>query len=131
MSIPDDLGKFDSLVKIIARLRGPDGCPWDLEQTHQSLRENLLSECYEVLEALDSGEAEKLREELGDLLFAVVNWARWLEVDPETALRKASARFASRFRDVEKITRERGQKMATLALDELEALWQQVKSDNE
>ena len=48
----DDLGKFDAFVELIARLRAPDGCPWDREQTHQSLRENLLSETYEVLEAL-------------------------------------------------------------------------------
>jgi len=66
------LDKFDTFAAIIARLRGPDGCPWDKEQTHQSLRENLLSECYEVLEALDSGEPEKLREELGDLLLQIV-----------------------------------------------------------
>jgi tetrapyrrole methylase family protein/MazG family protein len=72
LSVPDNLDKFDTLVAIIARLRGPKGCPWDREQTHQSLRENLLSECYEVLEALDSGEPEKLREELGDLLLQIV-----------------------------------------------------------
>ena len=72
MSVPDNLDKFDTLVAIIARLRGPNGCPWDREQTHQSLRENLLSESYEVLEALDSGKPEKLREELGDLLLQIV-----------------------------------------------------------
>lgn len=72
MSLPDYLDKFDALAAIIARLRGPDGCPWDKEQTHQSLRENLLSECYEVLEALDEGEPEKLQEELGDLLLQIV-----------------------------------------------------------
>jgi MazG family protein len=66
------LSKFDSLVEIIARLRGPDGCPWDREQTHRSLRINLLSECYEVLEALDSDEPDKLCEELGDLLLQIV-----------------------------------------------------------
>jgi tetrapyrrole methylase family protein / MazG family protein len=72
LSVPDDLEKFDTFTAIIARLRGPDGCPWDKEQTHQSLRENLLSECYEVLETLDSGETEKLQEELGDLLLQIV-----------------------------------------------------------
>jgi len=49
----DNLDKFETLVQIIARLRGPGGCPWDREQTHESLREALLEECYEVLEALD------------------------------------------------------------------------------
>ena len=72
MSVPEHPEKFDTLVNIIARLRGPDGCPWDREQTHASLRANLLSECYEVLEALDSGNADKLCEELGDLLLQIV-----------------------------------------------------------
>ncbi len=70
--MPRDLRKFDSFVEIIARLRAPDGCPWDREQTHQSLRSHLLSECYEVLEALDGGEPDKLCEELGDLLLQIL-----------------------------------------------------------
>jgi len=71
LSLPEDLSRFTTLVDIIARLRAPDGCPWDKQQTHASLRENLLEECYEVLEALDEGNAEKLCEELGDLLMQV------------------------------------------------------------
>jgi tetrapyrrole methylase family protein/MazG family protein len=69
---PENLKRFDALVEIIATLRAPDGCPWDRKQTHASLRENLLSECYEVLEALDEGDTEKLRAELGDLLMQIV-----------------------------------------------------------
>lgn len=72
MSLPQDLSKFDALVEIIARLRAPDGCPWDREQTHASLREELLSECYEALEALDEGDTAKLCEELGDMLLEIV-----------------------------------------------------------
>lgn len=72
MSLPEDLSQFSALVNIIARLRAPDGCPWDRKQTHASLRANLLAECYEVLEALDEGDAEKLRDELGDLLMQIV-----------------------------------------------------------
>jgi tetrapyrrole methylase family protein/MazG family protein len=60
------------LVNIIAKLRAPDGCPWDRKQTHASLRENLLEECYEVLEALDEGDSAKLSDELGDLLMQIV-----------------------------------------------------------
>jgi tetrapyrrole methylase family protein/MazG family protein len=56
----------------MARLRAPDGCPWDRQQTHASLRENLLAECYEVLEALDEGDSGKLCDELGDLLMQIV-----------------------------------------------------------
>ena len=72
MSLPENFSQFDTLVEIIARLRGPGGCPWDREQTHASLREALLEECYEVLEALDEGDIKRLGEELGDLLMQVV-----------------------------------------------------------
>ena len=72
MSLPENFSQFDTLVEIIARLRGPGGCPWDREQTHASLREALLEECYEVLEALDEGDVKRLGEELGDLLMQVV-----------------------------------------------------------
>lgn len=61
-----------TLHDIIAHLRAPDGCPWDREQTHRSLRPNLLEEAYEVLEALDADDPDKLREELGDLLLQIV-----------------------------------------------------------
>jgi tetrapyrrole methylase family protein/MazG family protein len=56
----------------MAKLRAPGGCPWDRKQTHASLRENLLEECYEVLEALDAGDSAKLCVELGDLLMQIV-----------------------------------------------------------
>ncbi len=72
MSSPQDLNQFATLVDIIAKLRAPDGCPWDRKQTHKSLRENLLAECYEVLEALDEGDSAKLGDELGDLLMQIV-----------------------------------------------------------
>jgi tetrapyrrole methylase family protein/MazG family protein len=249
------VSSFEGLQDTIARLRAPGGCPWDREQTHESLRAGLLEEAYEVLAAIDAGDvqalqeelgdlllqvllhaqiateevefkmaqviagidaklkhrhphvwgarpvrgteevlqrweelkreekgearsvldgvpvalpallqadtygrraarvgfdwteaggvAEKIREEmaeveaaaspeereaeLGDLLFAVVNWARWLRVDPEAALRKANARFARRFRAVERLARQRGLDMTALTIDELEALWQEVK----
>ena len=60
------------LVEIVRLLRGPGGCPWDGEQTHESLRRNLLEEAYEAAEAIDEGSPEHLREELGDVLLQVV-----------------------------------------------------------
>jgi tetrapyrrole methylase family protein/MazG family protein len=63
---------FVALIDIIARLRGPDGCPWDREQTHLSLKPTLVEECYEVLEAVDEEDDKKLCEELGDLLMQIV-----------------------------------------------------------
>src|ERR1051325_9255459 len=64
--------KFEALLEIMRRLRAPGGCPWDREQTHASLRPFVLEETYEVLEAIDSGDMEDLREELGDYLYEAV-----------------------------------------------------------
>ena len=63
---------IDAFVQTIATLRGPDGCPWDKEQTHTSLGRYLLEESYEVLEAIHEKDPKKLREELGDLLLQIV-----------------------------------------------------------
>lgn len=63
---------FQRLVEVMATLRGPGGCPWDREQTRESLKPFLIEETYEVLEALDQGDRQKLQEELGDLLLQVV-----------------------------------------------------------
>jgi MazG family protein len=63
---------FEKLVALQARLRAPNGCPWDREQTHTSLRTYLIEEAYEVLDALESGDDEKFAEEMGDLLLQVV-----------------------------------------------------------
>lgn len=67
--MPKNLEQF---IETIARLRAPDGCPWDLEQTHESLARYVIEEAYEVQEAIHSGEPAKLKEELGDLLLQVV-----------------------------------------------------------
>ncbi|HET91248.1 MAG TPA: nucleoside triphosphate pyrophosphohydrolase [Chloroflexi bacterium] len=249
------VASFEGLQNTVAQLRAPDGCPWDREQTHESLRSGLLEEAYEVVDAIDAADLQALQEELGDfllqvllqvqiateegefkmgdviagidaklkhrhphvwgdrpvsgtdqvlrrweelkreergeehsvldgvpaalpalqqadlhsrraarvgfdwtdvggvvdkiheemaevkaastaeereaevgdLLLAVVNWARWLEVNPEMALRKTNARFANRFRGMERVVRERSLDMAALSMDELEALWQEAK----
>ena len=60
---------FDRLVQVVARLRAPDGCPWDREQTLESLRPFVLEETYEVLEAIDEGNRSALAEEIGDMIF--------------------------------------------------------------
>ena len=255
MASKDNLDKFETLVAIIARLRGPGGCPWDREQTHQSLREALLEECYEVLEALDEKDSRRLSEELGDLLmqivfhaqvaseagefqlqdvlqninrkllyrhphvfgsvkvkdagealvswealkkkekgegasllenvpkklpalsysqeiqdraartgfdweniegiiaklaeevgelkraengaekehefgdllFTLVNIARWLEIDSESALREANRRFYKRFSHMEEVCRQRGVSLADLSFDEQNELWEEAK----
>jgi tetrapyrrole methylase family protein/MazG family protein len=251
---------FESFQETVARLRAPDGCPWDREQTHSSLRMHLLEEAYEALQALDREDTQDLREELGDLLlqivlqaqiateggeftmadvvasiqakiisrhphvfgelevegvdqvlqnweslkaeerrekgsqkgalagvplglpalaqadeiqdraarigfdwdalegvidkvreefdevaaaslpkdkeaeigdllFSIVNYARWLNVDPEAALRTANVRFRDRFHRMELNASTHGQTLDQMDLDELEALWQQAKDE--
>jgi len=251
---------IQQLRAIITRLRGPDGCPWDREQTHSSLRAGLIEEAYEVVEAINTGDnanlceelgdlllqsvfhaqiaaeegrfnfddvarsiaekllrrhphvfgedrcadsaevlrkwddlkraekgmpaagsaldgisgglpalmraekvqkkaarvgfdwseaapvvakireelveveaemargaSDKIEEEIGDLLFSVVNLARKLKVDGETALQRATDKFARRFRQLESLARQRGLAMEKLTLAELDALWDEVK----
>lgn len=67
-----EMRTFNGLRRIIATLRGPNGCPWDRVQTHRTLRPYLIEEAYETLAALDESDPERLREELGDLLLEVL-----------------------------------------------------------
>jgi tetrapyrrole methylase family protein/MazG family protein len=250
---------FEAFLEVVAHLRAPDGCPWDREQTHRSLRGDLLEETYEALAAMDADDVDGMREELGDLLllillhtqiasdegeftiadvlsgihtkivyrhphvfgdfqvkdeqhllqnwerlkaqerlengkgeaslldgvspalpalaqaelyqkraarvgfdwpdvkgvvdkleeelgevhqaaegeeqaaeigdllFAVANLARWFRVEPESALREANARFRKRFTYIEQAARAQERAVSDLTLDEMEALWQQAK----
>ena len=249
---------FENFQETVAHLRAPDGCPWDIKQTHLSLRNHLMEEAYEALQALDTEDMDALQEELGDLLlqivlhaqiateegyftmasviaciqskiirrhphvfanidvedvdqvlhnwealketervndgsgkgildgvpinlpaltqseeiqarvarvgfdwphvdnvldklkeelaevqeavdeehiaaevgdllFAVVNYARWKDVDPESALREANRRFRRRFAHVEEQAQADGRRLSDLTIDELEELWQAAK----
>lgn len=64
--------ELEELIKVIAKLRAPGGCPWDREQTHKSLKANMLEEAYEAVDAMESGNMNNLKEELGDVLLQVV-----------------------------------------------------------
>jgi MazG family protein len=81
--------EFARLAALMQRLRAPDGCPWDREQTPQSLRKYLLEETYEVLAAIESGDDENLREELGDLLLQPVFHAQIAEEESRFTLADA------------------------------------------
>ena len=99
MSIHDSsvMSHFARLCAIVAQLRAPDGCPWDREQTHESLVANLLEEAYEVADAIRTRDSAHLREELGDLLLQVVLHAQIASED---------GRFT-----VEEVAREIGEKL--------------------
>ena len=94
------MSRFRELVDVVKRLRAPGGCPWDREQTPASLRPYVLEEAYEVLEAIESGRASALEEELGDLLFQVVFHAQLAAERGEFAmadvLQRLTAKMTSR-----------------------------------
>jgi uncharacterized protein YabN with tetrapyrrole methylase and pyrophosphatase domain len=75
-----------------------------------------------------AGSREQIEEELGDLLFAVVNLSRKLAVDPRAALERSNAKFQDRFEAVEKLAEERGLEMGRATLEELDKLWDEVKT---
>ena len=101
--------KFQQLVSIMARLRGPGGCPWDREQTFDSIKHFTLEETYEVLEAIDNRDWHELTGELGDLLLQVLFFAEMAqevrrvsaeEDEPERRMRRATAWFIRRARQM-------------------------------
>jgi tetrapyrrole methylase family protein / MazG family protein len=117
---------FDRLVAVMARLRAPDGCPWDREQTHATLRTYLIEETYEVLDALESADDAKFAEELGDLLLQVLFHA-------EIAREESRFSIADVIREIhEKMIRRHPHVFgAKRAKDSAEVLrnWELIKAD--
>lgn len=122
---PKNLSLFQSLVEVVNHLRGPDGCPWDREQNHQSLAPFALEEAYEVVDAIESRSDQDLKEELGDLLFQVILHSQL-----------ASERKAFQIEDViesinSKIIRRHPHVFSDAKLDtpkEVEQNWQKIKA---
>lgn len=116
---------FDDLRAIMARLRAPDGCPWDREQTHQSIKECLLEETYEFLEAVEDENAPHMREELGDLLLQVVFHAQMGsevgEFDLDGVIQELSEKLVRRHPHVFGETEVSGS-------DEVSANWETIKN---
>ena len=89
----------------------------------------VTAKVHEEIAELESAQTpERLQAEMGDLLFAVVNWARWLGVEPESALREANARFRRRFEWIEARVAVREGKMSAMTLEELNELWEAAKA---
>jgi tetrapyrrole methylase family protein/MazG family protein len=119
---------IDELIEIMATLRGPEGCPWDQGQTHESLRPYVVEEAYELVEAVDGGENGEIKEELGDLLLQVIFHSQ---------IASESGRFD--FDDVikgisEKLLRRHPHVFGDeKAVDEAQALqnWERIKTETE
>ncbi len=115
---------LNDLVELMARLRGPDGCPWDRKQTPESLKPFLIEECYEVVDAIEEGSPSKIKEELGDLLFQIIFHARIAEELGEFTMQDVIAM------NVEKMIRRHphvfGDEKLTTAKEVL-ANWEEIK----
>lgn len=119
---------FQELVALMSRLRGEGGCPWDREQTHDSLKAYLVEEVYEVIDAVDSRDTEKLKEELGDLLFQIFFHSQLASENNEfdiddvmkTCLEKMTSRHPHVFADARLATAE-----------EVIKIWNKIKKEEE
>ena len=108
----------------VQKKAGKVGFDWDAAApVVAKVREELA----EVEHAMSTGDQNEIEKEIGDLLFAAVNLARKLKVEPEVALRRATEKFATRFRGVEQLARERDLKLEGMSLAELDLLWEEVK----
>jgi tetrapyrrole methylase family protein/MazG family protein len=93
--------------------------------------EGVLEKISEEIEEIRQSDAETRSDEIGDLLFSIVNYARWAKVDSEAALREANLRFRSRFRNVEESARAAGRELTELTLKEMNAMWEAAKRKDE
>ena len=116
---------FDEFVDLIAVLRGPDGCPWDREQTHASIAKNMVEEAYEAVHAIDTNDVAEIREELGDVLLQVVLHSQIAADDGEFTIDDVVAAIHA------KIVRRHPHVFGEAAAEDAAAVmrtWDQIKS---
>jgi tetrapyrrole methylase family protein/MazG family protein len=124
MADEHEIAQYQELRQIVARLRAPDGCPWDREQTHASLRPYVIEEAYEVLATLDEGDMPRLADELGDLLFQVLIHAQLAEEAGEFSMAGVLTGLAT------KLVRRHPHVFGAVKLetaDEVSAQWDELK----
>ena len=115
-----------AVVKAL-RLQGKTkqvGFEWD---TVDQVKEKVDEEIRELYEAVDDGKADKVEEEFGDVLFALVNYARFVNVDPEQALEKTNKKFMRRFQYIEESAAQQNKALKDMTLEEMDALWNRAK----
>jgi tetrapyrrole methylase family protein/MazG family protein len=121
--IPESLPALDYALKL-QKKAAKVGFDWE---DFEGVKEKLLEEIEEIEESYKKGDKGKIEEEVGDLLFMVVNLARKLNVNPEMALRKANKKFVDRFSYIEEKAKEEGRSLEEMSLEEMEKLWQEAK----
>jgi len=125
--LADVPAKLPPLRRAAAVQRKAAGVGFDWPD-HTGILDKLHEEIGELTEAMRRGRRERIKDEIGDIVFTVVNLARALKVDPESALEGTTTKFIKRFGEVEKGARRRGKRLSSMSLDEMERLWQKSKS---
>lgn len=123
--IPKSLPAVDYALKLQKRV-AKVGFDWD---SYKEALDKVLEEVREVKESAEEGNKDKVEEEIGDLLFMVVNLARLLDVNPEIALRKANRKFSERVSYMERKAKELGKSLSEMSLEEMEKLWEEAKKN--
>jgi len=100
------------------------GFEWE---NREQVWEKVEEETAELKEAIQSGSADKTEEEFGDLLFSLVNYARFLQLDPENALERTNKKFIHRFTQMEAIALQEGKNLNDMSLEEMDAIWNTIK----
>jgi MazG family protein len=125
--IPEKLPALYTTYQITAKASRV-GFDWpDIE----GIRDKFLEEFQELQLAIEQSDDSRIKEEVGDLVFVALNIARYLEVDPETALKRANDKFSRRFRAMERVLAEKGRPLKDASLEEMESEWQHQKRNNE
>jgi len=123
--IPKGLPSIQQSYKMQKRV-SKKGFDWN---TTEDCMNKVDEEYNELKEAVNTGNKEEIQHELGDVLFAVINLSRFLNVDPDEALRNVNKRFTNRFMHIEKKLEEKGQSLENTPLEEMEAFWQEAKKE--
>lgn len=126
-----DVNPFQQLDQIVRKLRAPDGCPWDQKQTGSSLKKYLLEEAAELAEALDNGDQEHIREEIGDMYFILTLLALLYEeqdgVPATDPVQKICEKMVRRHPHV--FARKEGQSGRSLSEEQLREQWERIKQE--
>lgn len=121
--IPITLPALSRAYKIQSRV-SKVGFDWD---GIEGVFDKLTEEVNELKEAIKSKHKDKIEEEVGDVLFSIVNIARFLKIDPEIALRKTNQKFEDRFKKLERVVSERGKSLKEMTFTEMDTLWEEIK----
>ncbi|TXH53390.1 MAG: nucleoside triphosphate pyrophosphohydrolase [Bacteroidia bacterium] len=117
-----------SMVKALRLQEKTKQVGFEWENTAQ-VKEKVKEELKELQEAIDLKNQDKIEDEFGDVLFALVNYARFLQVDPENALERTNKKFIRRFQQIETRAAAMGKPLETMSLQEMDALWNEIKQD--